>query len=173
MAHRITLARALTLVAVAGAAMAFVACRGGQPEEASFRLVADSLGEVPLNPDALTIDNLAQAHDGSMATRWTTLTNMEPGFFVELEFDRPREVSGLILHTEPSPNDFPREFVVEVSEDGTEWVEAAVGGPKATEKGVTTIAFDRPRKVRTILVSINKAAPYWWSIYELEVTYAE
>ncbi|UCH77962.1 MAG: discoidin domain-containing protein [Candidatus Coatesbacteria bacterium] len=173
MAYRMTPIRALALVAVAGAALAFVACRGGQPGEASFRLISDSLGEVPMHPDALKIDNLAQAHDGSMATRWTTFTNMEPGFFVELEFDRPREVAGLVLHTEPSPHDFPREFVVEVSEDGTEWEEAAVGGRKATKKGVTTIAFDRPRKVRHIIVSVNKAAPFWWSIYELEVTYAE
>jgi len=98
---------------------------------------------------------------------------MEPGFFLELEFDRPQKVAGLVLHTEPSPNDFPHKFVVEVSEDGTEWAEAAVGGAKATKNGVTTVTFDRPRKVRNVLITLSEAAPYWWSVYELEVTYAE
>ena len=138
-----------------------------------FTLVADSLGEVPMHPDALTLDNLANAFDGSMETRWTTVANMEPGFFVELRFDRPRKVAGLVLNSKPTPKDFPRGFVVEVSRDGKNWEEAAAGGPKATKGGVTTINFDRPREVRNVLVTVNKAAPYWWSIYEVEVKYAE
>jgi hypothetical protein len=138
-----------------------------------FALIADSLGEVPMHPDALKLDNLANAFDGSMETRWTTVANMEPGFFVELRFERPRKVAGLVLNSKPSPRDFPRSFAVEVSRDGQNWEEAAAGGPKATKGGVTTINFDRPREVRNVLVTVNKAAPYWWSIYELEVKYAE
>ncbi len=141
--------------------------------EGEFTLLADSLGEVPMHPDALKLDSLANACDGSMETRWTTVENMEPGFFIEMQFERPRKITGLVLNSKPSPNDFPRGFVVEVSRDGTDWEEAAAGGPKATKKGITTIKFDRPREVRHMLVTLNKAAPFWWSIYELEVKYAE
>jgi|GEM_PF-1343722 len=149
------------------------ACAPPPAAEGEFTLVADSLGEVPLHPDAVASDALAKACDGSMATRWATVANMEPGFFVELKFPRPRKVAGLVLHAEPSPNDFPRGFVVEVSRDGSEWEEAAAGGAEATTNGVTTITFDKPRDVRHVLVTVNKAAPYWWSIYEMEVKYAE
>jgi hypothetical protein len=160
-------------VLTALALWSLASCGGPPAGEGEFNLMADSLGEVPMHPDALKLDALANAHDGSMATRWTTVANMEPGFFVELKFRRPRKVAGLVLNAEPSPNDFPRGFVVEVSRDGSEWEEAVAGGPGATKDGVTTITFDKPREVRNILVSVNKAAPYWWSIYELEVKYAE
>jgi hypothetical protein len=157
------------------AALAIVSFSCGKPPagEGEVTLIADSLGEVPMHPDALKLDNLAYAVDGSMETRWTSVTNMEPGFFVELRFKRPRKVAGLVLNSEPSPRDFPRGFVVEVSRDGKNWEEAAAGGPEATKKGVTTINFDRPREVSNVLITLNKAAPYWWSIYELEIKYAE
>ena len=148
-------------------------CGAPPAGEGEFTLVADSLGEVAMHPDALKLDELAYAYDGMMATRWTTVANMEPGFFVELRFRRPRKVAGLVLNTAPSPKDFPRGFVVEVSRDGSEWEEAVAGGPGATAKGVTTITFDKPREVRNILVTLNEASPYWWSIYELEVKYAD
>jgi hypothetical protein len=148
-------------------------CGAPPAGEGEFTLIADSLGEVPMHPDALKLDNLAFASDGSMETRWTTVSHMEPGFFVELRFDRPRKVAGLVLNSKPSPEDFPRGFVAEVSRDGSSWEEAAAGGPDATKGGVTTITFDHPREVRHVLVTLNKAAPYWWSIYELEIKYAE
>jgi hypothetical protein len=160
--------------AVAVFALAFSLSCGKPPAgKGEFTLVADSLGEVPMHPDALKLDNLANAFDGSMETRWTTVANMEPGFFVELRFNRPRKVAGLVLDSRPSPKDFPRGFVVEVSRDGSNWEEAAAGGPEATRDGVTTITFDKPHDVRNVLVTVNEGAPYWWSIYELEVKYAE
>jgi hypothetical protein len=152
---------------------ALSSCGAPPAGEAEFALVAGSLGEVPMHPDALNSDNLAFARDGSMETRWTTAAHMEPGFFVELRFDRPRKVAGLVLNSKPSPEDFPRGFVVEVSRDGSNWEEAAAGGAEATKKGLTTITFDHPREVRQVLVTLNKDAPYWWSIYEMKVEYAD
>jgi hypothetical protein len=173
-----TVKRSLVARGAAAALAALALCSSfscGKPPagEGEVTLVADSLGEVPMHPDALKLDNLAYAVDGSMETRWTTVTNMEPGFFVELRFDRPRKVAGLVLDSKPSPRDFPRGFVAEVSRDGKNWEEAAAGGPEATKKGVTTINFDKPREVSNVLITLNEAAPFWWSIYELEVKYAE
>jgi len=155
------------------AGLASVSCGRPRAGDEEFTLVAGSLADVPMHPDALKIDNLKSAHDGSMATRWTSVTNMEPGFFVELKFVRPRKVAGLVLNAKPSPRDFPRKFVVEVSRDGNDWEEAAAGGRGATKKGITEINFDRPREVQYVLITVSEAAPYWWSIYEIEVKYAE
>ena len=163
---------AICFATVLGALASF-SCGRPRAGDEEFTLVADSLGDVPMHPDALKIDNLKNAHDGSMATRWTSVANMEPGFFVELDFPRPRKVAGLVLNTSPSPRDFPRKFVVEVSRYGNDWEEAAAGGRGATERGITTIKFDRPREVRYVLITVSEAARYWWSIYDLEVKYAE
>jgi hypothetical protein len=160
-------------LAIILAGLASFSCGRPPAGDEEFNLVADSLGDIPMHPDALKIDNLKKAHDGSMATRWTSVANMEPGFFVELDFPRPRKVAGLVLNAKPSPRDFPRKFVVEVSRDGNDWEEAAAGSRGATKKGITTINFDRPREVRYVLITVSEAAPYWWSIYELEVKYAE
>lgn len=160
-------------VAAALAATAVLSC-GGQPGgDEEFSLIAESMGDVPMDENALKIDNLAKAHDGSMATRWTTACNMEPGFFVEIRFPGRRKVAGLVLNSEPSPFDFPRKFTVEASADGNNWEEVARGGKKATKKGITTIDFKEPIEAESIIITVNEAERFWWSIYELEVKYAE
>jgi len=149
-------------------------CRGQEKKPgADFILVADSLGEAAMHPDALKSDSLALAHDGNMATRWSSLGNMEPGYFVEIDLPRERQVTGLVLNTSPTPMDFPREFIVETAGADNEWVEVARGTKKTTLKGITTVKFAKPYRCRKILVTLTKGMPYWWSIYELEVKYGD
>ena len=155
------------------AAMSFLSCGREAGGDEEFSLIAESLGDVPMHEDALKIDNLAKAHDGSMATRWTTVCNMEPGFFVQITFPGRRKVAGLVLNSEPSPFDFPRRFTVEASADGENWKEVARGGPKKTVDGITTIDFKEPVEAESIIITVNKAARFWWSIYELEIKYAD
>jgi hypothetical protein len=160
--------------AAVAAALIFTGCANApETKKPAFTLIADSLGDIPMHPDALKLDNLALAHDGSLATRWTSVGNLEPGFFLEVDFPRPRKVAGVVLDASPSPNDHPREFSVETADDAGNWSEAGVFGEDATRGGVTTIQFQPPREVRRILITASKAAPFWWSIYELRVKYAE
>lgn len=163
----------LTCVAATLAATALISCSSPPGSDDEFTLIAESMGDVPMSEDALKIDSLAKAHDGSMATRWTTICGMEPGFFVEIRFPRRRKVAGLVLNTEPMPCDFPRRFTVEASPDGKNWEEIFRGGPKKTVNGITTIKFKEPVEARSIIITNNKADKCWWSIYELEVKYAE
>jgi hypothetical protein len=160
-------------VAAALAATALLSCSRQPGAGEEFTLIAESMGDVPMHEDALKIDNLAKAHDGSMATRWTTVCSMEPGYFVEIKFPKRRKVAGLVLNTEPSPWDFPRKFSVEASADGKNWEEVGRGNKKATRKGITTINFEKPIEAQSIIISVSEAADSWWSIYELEVKYAE
>jgi hypothetical protein len=124
-------------------------------------------------PDGRRPENLAKAHDGSMATRWTTGANMVPGHFVQLEFPANRRVAGLTLDAGTAAEDFPPRFVVEVSAGGTEWKEAFAGGPGATTDGLTRIEFARVEEVKYILLTVSEAKDRWWSIYEIEVDYAD
>jgi hypothetical protein len=160
-------------VAAALAASAFLSCSRQPGAGEDFTLIAESMGDVPMHVDALIIDNLAKAHDGSMATRWTTVGSMEPGYFVEIKFPKRREVTGLVLNTEPSPWDFPRKFTVEASADGENYKEVARGNKKATKKGITTINFEEPVQAQSIIITVTEASESWWSIYEMEVKYAD
>jgi len=155
------------------AALGLTGCARTPAAGPGFTLVADSLGDIPMHPDALKLDNLAQAYDRSMATRWTTVTDMEPGFFVELDFARTRKVAALTLDSSPSPNDFPRNFGVETCDAKGNWDEAGAYGENATKNGVTTVTFNPPRAVRKVLLTVSQSAPYWWSIYEIKVKYAD
>ena len=98
---------------------------------------------------------------------------MEPGFFIQLEFPARRRVSGLILDAGDATEDFPPKFVVEVSPGGTEWKEAFVGGHEATVDGLTKIEFARAHDVEYIMITVSETQDRWWSIYEVEVEYAE
>ncbi|MGD8718501.1 MAG: discoidin domain-containing protein [Candidatus Zixiibacteriota bacterium] len=151
----------------------FAACGGAPAPVGDFSLTADSLGEIPMPSDARRPENLAKAQDGSMATRWTTGANMEPGHFVELEFPEPRRVAGLTLDAGTAAEDFPARFVVEVSAGGTDWKEAFAGGPDATKGGLTRVKFRRAEEVKYILITVSEAKDRWWSIYEIEVEYAD
>jgi hypothetical protein len=165
--------RRLAACVAAALAAALLSCSRQPGAGDDFTLIAESMGDVPMHVDALKIDNLAKAHDGSMATRWTTVGSMEPGYFVEITFPKRRKVSALVLNTEPSPWDFPRKFTVEASADGKNWEEVARGNKKATRKGITTINFEEPVEAQSIIITVSEAAESWWSIYELEVKYAE
>ncbi len=90
-----------------------------------------------------------------------------------MDFPRPRKVAALTLDASPSPNDHPREFSVETADAAGNWSEAGVFGEGATRNGVTTVAFRPPRPVQRILITANQAAPFWWSVYELRIKYAE
>ncbi len=165
------IATALVVLAVG---LGMGGCRGkAKNPGADFILIADSLGEVPMHPDALKTDNLALAHDGNMATRWTSIGKMEPGFFIEIDLPRERKVTGLILDATPTPMGFPREFTVEVAGDDNEWVEVMRCTKKMTVMGLTTVKFPKPYKCSKILLTLTKGMPNWWSIYEMEVKYGD
>jgi hypothetical protein len=165
--------RRLSFCVAAALAAALLSCSRHPGAGEEFSLTAESMGDVPMHGDALKIDNLAKAHDGSMATRWTTVANMAPGYYVQLEFPAPRRVAGLTLDAGTAAEDFPSRFVVEVSPGGTEWKEAFAGGPEATADGVTRVKFRRAEEVKYIMITVSEAKDRWWSIYEIEVEYAD
>ena len=63
------------------------------------------------------------AVDGDRETRWTT-GPQRPGHELVIELDTTHAIEAVILELGPSPDDFPRLLLVELSEDRQTWVEA-------------------------------------------------
>lgn len=115
------------------------------------------------NPKAGTAPN---AVDGSLATRWTTGSPQTGGEWFSIDLGAQKLVSLLTLDAGSAKEDYPRGFVVQVSEDGLQW-----GPPVATDAGaksLTSVAFAAVT-ARHIRVTQTGAASKWWSISEVTV----
>jgi hypothetical protein len=78
-----------------------------------------------------------------------------------------REISAIALHTEGSPDDYPREYSVEVSSDGRTWREIL---PKRNGSGVVTDIVLPPTKTRHVRIAQHgRSNGKHWSIHQLEV----
>ncbi len=161
--------------APAAAALLVWACAGGcGAHRDDFTLEAGSSGEDEMPVESLRVDELAKAHDGDPATRWTTNAPMKPWFYLSVKLPKPRKVSAVILDARPAARDFPRAFVVEVARGGGPVTEVMRCGKEATRKGVTTIRFVPPRDADLILVTLTEGQKrYFWSVYEMKIEYAD
>ena len=110
--------------------------------------------------------SVAKAVDGVMETRYDTRTPQVPGMWVEVELPQLTEVSGIRLEHGSSGGDYPRGYLVQSSEDGSNWKDVSAGEGKA---GVMEIRFDS-RKLKAIRVTqTGSAKGSYWSIHELEL----
>ncbi|HEY1123888.1 MAG TPA: discoidin domain-containing protein, partial [Haloferula sp.] len=107
-----------------------------------------------------------RAIDGSAESRYTTGKFMEPGMWFQIELDAETPVSGLVLDTSGSANDYPRGYNVEISKDGQDWKPLKKGD---TKNAITEIAFN-PTPMKFIKITQLGSAPgNFWSIHELRV----
>ena len=109
-------------------------------------------------------DGSAQrALDGDAGTRFSTDTPMGEGMWWQVEFDGAFELRRLVLDTRGSAKDYPRGYVIEVSDDGMAWSEVARGegdGP------ITSVRMS-PTVTRFVRVRQTGATEHWyWSIHE-------
>ena len=110
---------------------------------------------------------VAKAVDNDPATRYDTKGAQTPGMWFAIEFPKEELVSGLILDEGASGGDFPREYTVEISEDGANWKRKVAEGKG--ERGVTNIAF-APVKAKALRITqTGSAQGTFWSIHELQV----
>jgi hypothetical protein len=109
-----------------------------------------------------------KAIDGSTESRYTSDAFMRPGMWFQIELDEVRPVSGVILDTSNSVNDYPRGYELAVSTDGTTWSAPLARGGES-KNPVTDIQF-APTPARYIRITqLGKADGNFWSIHELQV----
>jgi hypothetical protein len=113
------------------------------------------------------IDNLQQAIDGNPYTRWSTQQPQQPGMWLQIDLGEVRTVSQVRLDNEQSPADYPRGYVVKVSQNGRDWTTVAQNPLNDRPLNVTF----SPREVRLIYIEQTGSDPgYWWSIHSIEVS---
>ena len=112
-------------------------------------------------------DKCQSAFDGDAGSRWDTGTEQRPGMWFAFDMKRERELSAITLHTEKSPDDYPREYSVQVSSDGKDWQELVA---KRSGSGVVTDIIVPPTKARHVRVEQHgRSRGKYWSIHQLEV----
>lgn len=113
------------------------------------------------------------ALDGDPNSRWTTDRPMQPGDRLTLDMSRTQQVAKIILDSAGSPNDYPRGYVVESSEDAQTWTEiaraTAVEVTASQKGGVVTVTF-APTQTRYLRITNKGLVPgTFWSVHELTV----
>lgn len=109
-----------------------------------------------------------QSIDGNRKSRWDTGTYQRPGMWFAIELPEPVKVMSLTLDTRGSDHDYPRGYLVHVSDDGKSWSD-----PVARDSGddpITEIEVDAPEPVRHIRITQTGISnSKFWSIHELSI----
>jgi fibronectin type 3 domain-containing protein len=119
-------------------------------------VAASSVGSSPGN-----------AIDGDSATRWSTDAFQTPGQWFQVDMGASKTIFKIVMDTTASPNDYPRSYQVNLSNDGVNW-----GSPVATGAGssaVTTITFTAQTARYIRITQTGSAGGNYWSIYEFNV----
>ncbi len=108
-----------------------------------------------------------KAIDGSTESRYTSDAFVRPGMWFQIELDEVHPVTGVILDSSNSANDYPRGYELAVSTDGATWSAPLAKGD--SKNPVTDIEFS-PTPARFIRITqLGKADGNFWSIHELQV----
>jgi mono/diheme cytochrome c family protein len=111
---------------------------------------------------------VAKAIDGDIATRWDTRKPQSPDMWFQIDLPELTDITGLILDTGKSRGDYPRQYKIELSTNGTEWEKPQLQGNG--EAGVIDYLFTKPTKAKSIRISqLGEAKGTYWSIHELQV----
>jgi hypothetical protein len=111
-------------------------------------------------------DNVLQALDGDPLTRWSTRALQQPGQWFEVDLNTTRTLKRLVVDSSNSPNDYPRGYIISLSEDQRNWVEVARNGHNT---GSLDISFSA-RPARFIRIEqTGYADRWWWSIHRVGI----
>ena len=111
---------------------------------------------------------VAKAIDRDITTRWDTRKQQSPDMWFQIDLPEATDITGLTLDTGKSRGDYPRQFKIELSANGSEWEKPQVQGNG--EAGVIDYLFTKPTKAKSIRISqLGEAKGTFWSIHELEV----
>ncbi len=114
-------------------------------------------------------DNAADVYfaiDGDLGTRWTTDADQTPGQTFTIALNDQQSFDRIILGANQSENDYPRSYVVEVSDDGNTWIEVQSGEGTI---GTTVIDFADQNASFIRIEQQGSSNRFWWSIHELAV----
>ena len=122
---------------------------------------------------------LQQAFDGNPDTRWLTGAPQAGDEWIEIRFDRLRDVGRLrFLQAQRSLGDYPRALVVEASPDGDEYQLLYRGGiMRQLLQGLVREGYPvpidvdlPPNRTRTLRIrQTGRTRTWYWSVDELSL----
>ena len=107
------------------------------------------------------------AIDGNDTTRWTTQEVQSNDQYFTIEFNNAETFDRISLDSSGSSGDYPRSYLVQVSDNGSDWIEVAAG--TGTTNGKTIIDFDTQTATQLRVSQLGQASASWWSIHELKI----
>ena len=112
-------------------------------------------------------EGCAAAVDGKPETRWDTRTPQVPGQWFQIELPAVTQITGLRLECERSPEDYPRGYKVQVSDDGRDWSGAGTTGSGGGAVMEIPLVAAKTRFVR--VTQTGSAEGKLWSIHEIRL----
>jgi len=107
--------------------------------------------------------------DGNAQNRWASGTSQNPDMWLSIDMKKPHLVTTLTLDTSGAANDYPREYEVQISEDGQQWSEPIVSGQG--HGPVTKIVLPSGIVTQHLRIRQTGKVGHWhWSIYQLSVS---
>jgi fibronectin type 3 domain-containing protein len=110
--------------------------------------------------------NASRAIDGSASTRWDTAGAQTPGQWFQINMGSTNGFYKLVLDATASPNDYPRGYQVQISNDGVNWSSSIATG--VGNSAITTITFPS-QTARYVRVTQTGSAGNFWSIHEFNI----
>lgn len=105
------------------------------------------------------------AADGNDGTRWSSGANQAAGQWFKADLGSNQWFNHIVMDSGASTNDYPRDYIVEVSTDNANWRTVANGEGTGAVVAVNFSIVE----ARYIRVTLKKASTSWWSISEFRV----
>ncbi|MBT5925165.1 MAG: hypothetical protein HOH33_00955 [Verrucomicrobia bacterium] len=110
---------------------------------------------------------IKSAIDGNPNSRWDTGAVQVPGMWFAFDMGQEHELTSLVLDSSRSRDDYPRQYSVEVSDDGQHWSKPIIEGHGQSSVFEIVLPLTRTRHLR--ISQHGRASGKYWSIHELEV----
>jgi hypothetical protein len=148
-----------------------------------YQIPATVRPEVQLGPVVPIASARANSQDGSLAvdgrmeTEWNDGRSQQPGQWLIVDLEQAREVAGVTHALGEYARDFPRLLAIDVSLDGSAWVQvwegrtvvdAFLAATRAPIEAPVRVAFE-PRQARFVRLRQLDTEIHLWRIAELTV----
>ena len=110
--------------------------------------------------------DVAKAIDGKSSTRWTTRKKQASGQTFTIDLNEQTTFNKVVLNTDDNPNDYPREYELEVSDNGNNWRTVVSNTGNSAE---TVIEFSEQTATYIKITQLGSSNKNWWSIHEMSI----
>jgi len=114
-------------------------------------------------------NSVSNAIDGNASSRWSTNQTQRNGQVFTVNFNAARSFDRVVLNQAGSPNDYPRGYNVEVSNNGQNWTSVASGTPTQTQTPELVIDFAQQTANYMRIRQTGSNGSFWWSIHEINI----